>query len=61
MDDNVSMLAAFAAGLLSFVSPCVLPLLSSYLVFISGAKTNEAGTLREMNAIETKHGTSQSP
>lgn len=28
---------AFAAGLVSFVSPCVLPLLPGYLAFLSGA------------------------
>ncbi len=28
---------AFAAGLLSFLSPCVLPLLPGYLAFLSGA------------------------
>jgi cytochrome c-type biogenesis protein len=42
MDSSVSVLSAFAAGLLSFVSPCVLPLLSSYLFFISGLNTGEA-------------------
>jgi cytochrome c-type biogenesis protein len=36
MNNNLSIITAFFAGLLSFVSPCVLPLLSSYLVFISG-------------------------
>jgi cytochrome c-type biogenesis protein len=41
MDSSVSVLTAFAAGLLSFVSPCVLPLLSSYLFFISGINTGE--------------------
>jgi cytochrome c-type biogenesis protein len=41
MDSNVPVLTAFLAGLLSFVSPCVLPLLSSYLFFISGANTEE--------------------
>ena len=30
------MFAAFAAGLLSFVSPCVLPLVPGYLSAISG-------------------------
>jgi cytochrome c-type biogenesis protein len=29
-------LVAFASGLLSFFSPCVLPLVPSYLIFISG-------------------------
>ncbi len=34
--DQVSLLAAFAAGVLSFFSPCVLPLLPAYLSFITG-------------------------
>lgn len=33
---EVSYLAAFAAGLLSFLSPCILPLVPGYLSFISG-------------------------
>ncbi|MDR1411282.1 MAG: cytochrome c biogenesis protein CcdA [Spirochaetaceae bacterium] len=43
METNVSVFTAFAAGLLSFASPCVLPLLSGYLVFISGTRSNGAG------------------
>lgn len=39
--ENVSLLAASVAGLLSFVSPCVLPLIPGYLSFISGATLNE--------------------
>ena len=34
---------AFAAGLLSFVSPCVLPLLPVYLSFVSGVGVDELG------------------
>jgi cytochrome c-type biogenesis protein len=34
---------AFAAGLLSFVSPCVLPLLPVYLSFISGVGVDDLG------------------
>ncbi|MDR2521228.1 MAG: cytochrome c biogenesis protein CcdA [Spirochaetaceae bacterium] len=37
MDSNISIVTAFFAGILSFLSPCVLPLLSSYLMFISGS------------------------
>jgi cytochrome c-type biogenesis protein len=37
---------AFAAGLLSFVSPCVLPLLPVYLSFISGVGVEELGRRR---------------
>lgn len=36
MATEVSFLLAFAAGLLSFLSPCVLPLIPSYLSFMSG-------------------------
>ena len=38
---NVSLLAAFVAGLLSFVSPCVLPLIPGYLSFVSGLTLDE--------------------
>ena len=34
---DVSAFIAFSAGILSFFSPCVLPLVPSYLIFISGA------------------------
>jgi len=33
---TISILFAFTAGLLSFVTPCVLPLFPSYLCFITG-------------------------
>ena len=36
MEENVTLLAAFGAGLLSFISPCVLPLIPGYLSYISG-------------------------
>jgi cytochrome c-type biogenesis protein len=39
--DNVSLIAAFVAGLLSFVSPCVLPLIPGYLSFVSGVTLQE--------------------
>lgn len=34
---GISLLAAFAAGLISFLSPCVAPLMPGYLSLISGA------------------------
>jgi len=34
--DNVTVLTAFAAGLISFLSPCVLPLVPGYISIISG-------------------------
>ena len=41
MVENVSILAAFAAGVLSFISPCVLPLIPGYLSFISGVTLDD--------------------
>ena len=41
MNGNVSLLAAFAAGFLSFVSPCVLPLIPGYISFVSGVSVEE--------------------
>ena len=41
MEGNVTLLAAFAAGLLSFISPCVLPLIPGYLSYISGLSMDE--------------------
>jgi cytochrome c-type biogenesis protein len=41
MEENVTLLAAFGAGLLSFISPCVLPLIPGYLSYISGLSLDE--------------------
>ena len=36
MDSHVSFPAAILAGLISFLSPCVLPLVPPYLCFMAG-------------------------
>ena len=41
MDLNVSIGAAALAGVISFLSPCVLPLVPPYLVFISGVSLDD--------------------
>jgi cytochrome c-type biogenesis protein len=41
MNQEVTLLAAFAAGFLSFVSPCVLPLIPGYISFVSGLSVEE--------------------
>ena len=46
-------LAAFVAGLISFLSPCVLPLVPGYVSLISGAgveelKSNDTQLLRKV-------------
>lgn len=37
----MNLLVAFAAGLLTFLSPCVLPLIPSYISYISGFSVEE--------------------
>ena len=54
---DVNLFVAFAAGGLSFLSPCVLPLIPSYLSFVSGISPREmsegaSGSARVMgNAV----------
>ena len=43
---DVNILVAFTAGIFSFLSPCVLPMIPSYLSFISGV------SLEEMRAVQ---------
>ena len=56
MTEQVNFITAFTAGLLSFISPCVLPLVPAYLSYISGVsldamrgKPEEKGTGRKSN------------
>ena len=48
MDLDVSIGAALLAGAISFLSPCVLPLVPPYLCFITGA------TLEQLSDAETR-------
>ncbi|GLS78127.1 cytochrome C biogenesis protein CcdA [Oharaeibacter diazotrophicus] len=41
MHADVTLLAALTAGLISFLSPCVLPLVPPYLGFLAGASIEE--------------------
>lgn len=43
---NLGLFVAFAAGVLSFLSPCVLPLVPSYLGFITGMSIEEMSDRR---------------
>ncbi len=43
---SIGLALAFSAGLLSFLSPCVLPLIPSYLTFVTGVGFEELGTAR---------------
>jgi cytochrome c-type biogenesis protein len=46
-----SILLAFAAGLVSFISPCVLPLVPGYLATVSGLSPDE---LRSTSAVQMR-------
>ncbi|OGL41583.1 MAG: cytochrome C biogenesis protein [Candidatus Schekmanbacteria bacterium RIFCSPHIGHO2_02_FULL_38_11] len=41
MNNNIEFITAFAAGIFSFISPCVLPLIPAYISFISGISMEE--------------------
>jgi cytochrome c-type biogenesis protein len=45
---TLGLLVAFAAGLLSFLSPCVLPLVPSYIGFLTGMSLPEVGARRRV-------------
>ncbi|HEX6558456.1 MAG TPA: cytochrome c biogenesis protein CcdA [Longimicrobiales bacterium] len=51
MENSVSLAVAFLAGLLSFLSPCVLPLVPSYLGFITGMSLDELSGTRTRRAV----------
>ncbi len=48
---EVGLLAAFAAGVVSFLSPCVLPLVPGYLSFISGVSLDELRAEDRQSAV----------
>ena len=50
---DISLLIAFAAGLLSFVSPCVLPLVPSYVTYITGLTLEELTSETERKRVRS--------
>tara|TARA_B100000035_G_C20822577_1_gene474927 strand:- start:19 stop:726 length:708 start_codon:yes stop_codon:yes gene_type:complete len=47
----IELLVAFGAGLISFLSPCVLPLIPGYISYISGSSINELIDKKNINLI----------
>ncbi len=45
----IELFIAFGAGLISFLSPCVLPLIPGYISFISGTSLNELLEKKKIN------------
>ncbi len=49
MLQDITLWTAFIAGLLSFVSPCVLPIVPAYLSYITGASANVTAEEQKFN------------
>tara|TARA_B100000686_G_scaffold52825_1_gene56691 strand:+ start:726 stop:1433 length:708 start_codon:yes stop_codon:yes gene_type:complete len=47
----IEILVAFGAGLISFLSPCVLPLIPGYISYISGTSLNELLEKKNVNIL----------
>ena len=47
----IELLIAFGAGLISFLSPCVLPLIPGYVSFISGQSLQEILKLKKIDIL----------
>ena len=50
---SVGIALAFTAGLLSFLSPCVLPLIPSYVTFITGLSLEDVGHARRTALVHS--------
>lgn len=54
MGGEISILAAFVGGLVSFLSPCVLPLVPAYIAFTSGVSIDEMRHLKDRGKVLKK-------
>ncbi|UCG21232.1 MAG: cytochrome c biogenesis protein CcdA [Deltaproteobacteria bacterium] len=52
MEQQVSLFMAFAAGLISFLSPCVLPLIPGYISFVSGVSLEDMTDTAQGNRLK---------
>jgi cytochrome c-type biogenesis protein len=59
--DPLGLLIAFGGGMLSFISPCVLPLVPGYLSMVSGLSAAELESLRLSNQPASNQPTSNQP
>lgn len=52
--ENVSIFVALSAGVLSFLSPCILPLIPSYIAFITGISIEELSLEESLRQVRKK-------
>src|SRR5213596_2170300 len=50
---DVGFAVAFTAGLLSFLSPCVLPLIPSFVSFITGLELDDVGRAKHTALVHS--------
>ncbi|MBU1062078.1 MAG: cytochrome c biogenesis protein CcdA, partial [Candidatus Omnitrophica bacterium] len=50
-ESEVSIIISFGAGLLTFLSPCILPLFPSYITYITGKSFEDMKTLAHASNI----------
>ena len=55
MSPDITLISVFVAGLLSFISPCVLPLVPPYLTYLAGVSLEELTSTAEREAIEQRN------
>lgn len=52
--ENISIFVAISAGLISFLSPCILPVIPSYLAFITGISLEELSQQENLRKVRKK-------
>ena len=52
--ENISIFVAFLAGIISFLSPCILPVIPSYLAFITGISLEELSQQESLKKVRKK-------
>jgi cytochrome c-type biogenesis protein len=53
MTSNITLITSFFAGLISFLSPCVLPIVPGFLAYLAGSSLSEAGNRRRDIVVNT--------
>ncbi len=52
--EHVSCIVAFTAGILTFLSPCILPLVPSFIAYITGVSYNDLKNDHKMHEVRRK-------
>ncbi len=51
--ENVSFLIAFGAGVASFLSPCILPMIPAYIMYMTGSQVETNADSRKKSILRT--------